>query len=46
MKKIAILTLGDNAPGMNTCIRSIELTAKNYELEVFGYKQDYKGLIE
>ena len=46
MKKIAVLTSGGDAPGMNACIRSIVLTAEHYELEVIGYKHGYNGLID
>jgi 6-phosphofructokinase 1 len=31
---------------MNACIRSTELTAERYELEVMAYKHDYNELIE
>jgi 6-phosphofructokinase 1 len=46
MKKLAVLTSGGDAPGMNACIRSIVLTAEHYSLEVIGYKHGYNGLIE
>ncbi|MEO9946352.1 MAG: ATP-dependent 6-phosphofructokinase [Paraglaciecola sp.] len=46
MKKLAILTSGGDAPGMNACIRSIVLTAEHYNLEVLGYKHGYNGLVE
>jgi 6-phosphofructokinase 1 len=46
MEKIAVLTSGGDAPGMNACIRSIVLTAEHYELEVIGYKHGYNGLID
>ncbi|WP_299082265.1 ATP-dependent 6-phosphofructokinase [uncultured Paraglaciecola sp.] len=46
MKKVAILTSGGDAPGMNACIRAIVLTAEHYGLEVIGYKHGYNGLIE
>jgi 6-phosphofructokinase 1 len=46
MKKIAVLTSGGDAPGMNACIRSIVLTAEHYELEVIGYKHGYNGLMD
>ncbi len=46
MKKIAVLTSGGDAPGMNACIRSIVLTSEHYDLEVIGYKHGYKGLID
>jgi 6-phosphofructokinase 1 len=31
---------------MNACIRSTELTAERYELELMAYKHDYNELIE
>ena len=46
MQKIAVLTSGGDAPGMNACIRSIVLTAEHFELEVFGYRHGYNGLLE
>ncbi|WP_133470359.1 6-phosphofructokinase [Paraglaciecola marina] len=46
MKKIAVLTSGGDAPGMNACIRSILLTAEHYNLQVLGYKHGYNGLVE
>ncbi len=45
MKKIAVLTSGGDAPGMNACIRAIVLTAEHYDLQVLGYKHGYNGLI-
>ncbi|MGS2721248.1 ATP-dependent 6-phosphofructokinase [Paraglaciecola aestuariivivens] len=45
MKKIAVLTSGGDAPGMNACIRSIVLTAEHYALQVIGYKHGYNGLL-
>lgn len=46
MKKIAVLTSGGDAPGMNACIRSIVLTAEHYNLQILGYKHGYNGLVE
>ena len=46
MKKIAILTSGGDAPGMNACIRSCVRSAINSGLEVFGVDRGYKGLVE
>ena len=46
MKKIAILTSGGDAPGMNACIRACVRTAINYGLEVYGVDRGYKGLVE
>src|SRR6056297_1624130 len=45
MKKIAVLTIGGDAPGMNPAIRSIVRTAIYHGLEVVGVKHGYKGLI-
>jgi 6-phosphofructokinase 1 len=46
MRKIAVLTSGGDAPGMNACIRSIVLTAEHFGLQVIGYKHGYNGLLE
>jgi 6-phosphofructokinase 1 len=46
MRKIAMLTSGGDAPGMNACIRAIVLTSLRYGLEVFGYKHGFNGLLE
>ncbi|HEY5523761.1 MAG TPA: 6-phosphofructokinase [Clostridium sp.] len=45
MKKIAILTSGGDAPGMNAAIRAVAKTALNSGLEVMGIKRGYSGLI-
>jgi 6-phosphofructokinase 1 len=46
MKKIAVLTSGGDAPGMNACIRAIVRTGLYHGLEVFGVERGYQGLIE
>lgn len=46
MKKIAVLTSGGDAPGMNPAIRSVVRTAIYKGLEVVGVRHGYKGLIE
>ena len=46
MKKIAVLTSGGDAPGMNACIRSVIRACAHYDLEVFGIHRGYQGLIE
>ena len=46
MKKIAILTSGGDAPGMNACIRSVVRTASNIGIGVYGVQYGYQGLIE
>jgi 6-phosphofructokinase 1 len=46
LKKIAILTSGGDAPGMNACIRSICLAAQNLNIDVVAYKSGYIGLLK
>lgn len=46
MKKIAILTSGGDAQGMNTAIRAVAKTAMRNGMEVFGIKRGYKGMLE
>lgn len=46
IRKIAVLTSGGDAPGMNACIRAVVRTAKHYGLSVVGIEQGYKGLIK
>lgn len=46
MKKVAILTNGGDAPGLNAVIRAIVKTARTYGVEAYGYIEGYKGLLE
>lgn len=49
MKKIArigVLTSGGDSPGMNAAIRSVFKTCKHYDIECFGIRRGYQGLIE
>ncbi len=45
MKKIAILTSGGDAPGMNACIRACVRSAINNGMEVYGVERGYFGLV-
>lgn len=45
-KKIAVLTSGGDAPGMNACIRAVVRSGVYKGLDVFGVEHGYKGLIE
>lgn len=45
MKKIAILTSGGDAPGMNAAVRAVVRAGLHYGLEVYGVEQGYKGLL-
>ena len=46
MKRIAVITAGGDAPGMNAAIRSVVRTALFNGLEVMGVERGYTGLIE
>lgn len=46
MKKVAVLTSGGDAPGMNACIRAIVRTGIYHGLEMIGVRRGYDGLIE
>lgn len=45
MKRIAVLTSGGDAPGMNACLRAVVRTALYHNLEVIGFRHGYEGLI-
>src|SRR5215204_7177728 len=45
MKKIAVLTSGGDAAGMNAAIRAATRTAIEHGLEVAGVRNGYAGLI-
>ncbi|TSD67385.1 6-phosphofructokinase [Inquilinus sp. KBS0705] len=46
ISKIAVLTSGGDAPGMNPCIRAVVRTAIYNGLQVSGIRQGYQGLID
>lgn len=45
MKKIAILTSGGDAPGMNAAVRAVVRYALNQNIEVVGIHRGYHGLL-
>ena len=45
MKRIAVLTSGGDAPGMNAAIRAVVRTGVQKGWEVYGVRQGYQGLI-
>ena len=45
IKKIAVLTSGGDAPGMNACIRAVTRSAIFNGMEVVGVYRGYEGLI-
>jgi 6-phosphofructokinase 1 len=45
-KRLAILTSGGDAPGMNAAVRAATLIALSQGYEVFGVQRGYRGLVE
>lgn len=45
MKKIAVMTSGGDAPGMNPAIRAVVRTAASRDVQVFGIRRGYTGLL-
>src|SRR5262252_9071567 len=46
LKKIAVLTSGGDAPGMNAAVRAVTRGALSRGWEVFGVHNGYSGLLE
>ena len=46
MKRIAVLTSGGDAPGMNAAIRAVVRSGIYHQLEVYGIRRGYAGLIQ
>lgn len=45
IKRIAVMTSGGDAPGMNAAIRAVVRTAVSHGMEVYGIRQAYRGLV-
>ena len=45
IKRIGVLTSGGDAPGMNPCVRSVVRTALYHNIECYGIRRGYNGLI-
>lgn len=45
VKRIAVLTSGGDAPGMNAAIRAVVRTAVYHDLHVYGVMRGFEGLI-
>ncbi|MGL4687217.1 MAG: 6-phosphofructokinase, partial [Fusobacteriaceae bacterium] len=45
MRKIAILTSGGDAPGMNAAIRAAAKYAMSLGITVYGIKRGYLGML-
>ena len=46
IKKIAVLTSGGDAPGMNSAVRAVVFSANNLGIDVVGVLRGYEGLID
>jgi len=46
IKRLAVLTSGGDAPGMNAAIRGVVRTAHYHKLDVYGIFRGYQGMIE
>ncbi len=46
VQKIGVMTSGGDSPGMNAAIRAIVRTAIYNEMEVFGIRRGYQGMLE
>lgn len=45
MQRIAVMTSGGDAPGMNAAVRAVVRTALEHNVECYGIRQAYAGLI-
>ena len=45
MKRIAVMTSGGDAPGMNAAVRAVVRAGLEHKVEVFGIRQAYQGLL-
>jgi 6-phosphofructokinase 1 len=46
MKKIAVLTSGGDAPGMNAAIRAVVRASVYYNVDIYGVEGGYQGLVD
>jgi 6-phosphofructokinase 1 len=46
IKRIGVLTSGGDAPGMNAAIRAVTRAGIHNNLEVFGIRKGYQGMID
>lgn len=46
MRRIAVLTSGGDAPGMNAAIRAVVEQGLHHNVEVYGVYHGYRGLVE
>src|SRR5580698_2924728 len=46
VKRIGILTAGGDSPGLNAAIRGVGKTALGYHMEIIGFRDGFRGLVE
>ena len=46
MERIAVLTSGGDAPGMNACIRAVVRAALSNKMDIYGVERGYAGLVK
>lgn len=46
IRRIAVITSGGDAPGMNASIRAVTRKAISMNIEVFGYEKGFQGIID
>lgn len=46
MNRIAVFTSGGDAPGMNACIRAVVRCAIYHDVEIYGIKRGFDGMIK
>ncbi len=46
MKRIGVLTSGGDAPGMNAALRAAVRTGLSHDMEVYGIRHGYEGLLD
>lgn len=46
MTRIAVLTSGGDAPGMNAALRAITLVAAQQGVQVYGIERGFEGLLD
>ena len=46
MERIAVLTSGGDAPGMNAAVRAVVRAALNNKMDIYGIERGYAGLVK
>ncbi len=46
LKRIAVMTSGGDAPGMNPCVRAVVRYAHHFGIETLGIRRGYAGLVQ